>query len=106
MRYRLRTLIVVVALSGALIGLFGRVVTARYDHRHVVRNTFVQPPPDDYAMLGWIRSQPGITNCYVHRNGSEVTVGWMESRTLFEPEPHHPYVGDAFSQFRLQGSRW
>ena len=90
-------------MIGALIGLCGRALTARYDYPHEVRMQCSELPPDDHAMLDWIRDQSGITNCYVHRKGNaefvEVLVGWMESRTLFEPEAPWPQVGIAFSQF-------
>ena len=99
MRYRLRTLLIAVVLAGALIGALGRAVTARYDYHHEVRRPCVQLPPDDSAMMDWIRDQPGITKCYVHREGNEAFVGWMESRTLFEPEAPWPLVGVAFDQF-------
>jgi len=99
MRYRLRTLLISAVLAGALIGALGRVLTARYDYRREVRRPCAQLPLDDRAMLDWIRDQPGITNCYVHRTGNEVFVGWMESRTMFEPKAPWPQVGAAFDQF-------
>src|SRR5262245_26835327 len=107
MRYRLRTLIVAVVVIGTLIGLCGRALTARHDYHHEVRMPCSQLPPDDHAMLDWIRDQPGITNCYVHRKGNEefveVFAGWMESRTLFEPESPWPKVGLAFDELGYQG---
>ena len=102
LRYRLRTLIVLVLVLGALIGLCGRALTARYDYRHEVCRSCAQLPPDDSAMLEWIRDQPGITNSYVYRKKNEafvaVFVGWMESRTLFEPEAPGPQVGTSFDR--------
>ena len=103
MRFRLRTLLIVVIAVGAISGVIGRAVTARYDFHHEVRRPCAQLPADDSAMLDWIRDQPGITNCYVRRKENEVFVevfvGWMESRMLFDPEAPWPHVGTAFDLF-------
>jgi hypothetical protein len=104
MRFRLRTLLLLVAVVGAALGLGGRTFFAiansvQFGHRHVAVNRFAKLPADDFAMLEWMRKQPGVHNVIVHRFEDKVYIEWWEHRTILETRRADPNINAALTRF-------
>ena len=54
---------------------------------HVIRVVFRTMPPDDTALLDWVRKQPGVREANASRDGDALTVVIVMPGSSKDPEP-------------------
>jgi hypothetical protein len=97
MRYRLRTLLIGIAIAGLA---FSAVRQMRNESIWEVRGTFTEIPWDDMPMEAWLKRQPGVYNSYVYRSSPpKLTVYWQISYPIFDAAPPNPDVETALLRF-------
>src|SRR4051794_16354665 len=102
MRYRLRTLLIVVAIVG--VGLAILREASRQIKPSIIysfRADFAEMPADDVGLLEWLRRQPGVIGrtVSVSREPSAIRVHWIMSRDLLG----NPPIPDCEEQFNRLG---
>jgi hypothetical protein len=102
-RYKLRTLMIVLALSGVVFALWrvaaeGIKPSAIYE----VRAEFRAMPTDDEPFRLWVVDQPGVWAADVHRDAKGINVVFGMSRNLRDQPPPPDFHGN-FERFGYHG---
>jgi|KBSSwiStaDraftv2_1062776.scaffolds.fasta_scaffold2250181_2 hypothetical protein len=103
MRYHLRTLLIVIAVIGALLAVFR--VASRYIKPSLIyglRVEFAELPPDDATLEEWLRQQPGVIKVSVNREPKAIRIVWLMSRDL-NGYPPIPDCRQNFERFGYKG---
>jgi len=103
MRYRLRTLLILVAVACLLLGVIRTVAThVKPSIGYGFRAEFAELPIDDAALAEWLAEQPGVIKAFVNREPSSIRVHWIMSRDL-TGNPPIPDCREQFDRFGYKG---
>jgi hypothetical protein len=104
-RYKLRTLLIVVAAVGAVLA-FGRIAARRIvpSIGYEIRAEFTELPVNDEAFRQWVEDQPGVYQAYVNREPNAIRVVYGMSRDL-TGDPPLPDFKKNFDRFGYRGLR-
>ena len=106
MRYRLRTLLIGIAVLGIFLASAreaGRYIKPSISYAFAAE--FTELPADDDALTEWFRSQPGVIRAYINREQQTIKINLMISRDLFG----HPPIPEPESQWErlgYKGLKW
>ena len=101
-RYKLRTLLIVLAVIGVALAVIREAASHIYPSvGFEVRAEFTELPTDDTALLRWLQTQPGVIErlAFVNREKSSIRVNWTMSRNLLGEPP----IPDLHQQFERLG---
>lgn len=90
MRYRLRTLLIVLAMTAGLaVCVLVLVAVTMPSEGSIYQSAhFTQMPDDDAKLIEWLRSQPGVHEAWVDRNADgSIGVGWSYCGSILRPSP-------------------
>jgi len=102
MRYRLRTLLIAIAVVGVLLAVGLRAARSiKPSIIYELRAEFAEMPSDDIAFEEWLRTQPGVIPrpSYVDREANAIRITWIMSRDL----TGHPPIPDFRNNFDRLG---
>jgi hypothetical protein len=107
MRFRLSTLLIVLAVIGVSFGLIRALFLAAAPHirpssHYGVRAEFTELPADDAALAEWLSNQPGVYRAFVNRESRTVRIVWGMSRDL-NGNPPLPDLRSSFDRFGYTG---
>jgi hypothetical protein len=103
MRFRLRTLLILLAVVGILLAAFR--VAAPFIRPSVGYGEsaeFAEMPADDTALEDWLSKQPGVVRAFVRRDANTIRINWIMSRDLLG-DPPLPELREQFDRFGYRG---
>jgi hypothetical protein len=103
MRYRLKTLLIVLAVAGLLFAALRLAATkVRPSVVYGESAEFAELLADDRAIEDWLSTQPGVNRAFVTRESNTIRVTWIMSRDLLG-NPPIPDLGRQFERFGYRG---
>ena len=103
MRYRLKTLLIAMALAGLVFAAFRLAATIiRPSIVYGESAEFAELPADDRAIEQWLATQPGVVRTFATRESNTIRVNWIMSRDLLG-NPPIPNLRDQFERFGYRG---
>jgi len=107
MRYRLSTLLIVLAVVGVSFGMVRALFLVAAPHirpsiHYGVSAEFTELPTDDAALEVWLSNQPGVYRAFVNRESHTVRIVWGMSRDL-SGNPPLPDLRRNFDRFGYAG---
>jgi hypothetical protein len=103
MRYRLRTLLIVVTVIAVILasGVFA-MKKVKLSYHYAVDATFVQLPSEDIEFLLWLAKQPGVREPLVSRDNNTLSVMWDTEQPMMGGDPK-PDLSKGFVRFGYKG---